>query len=288
MEGYYWRFAGDGWSVAAICGLCRDAHGASWAMVTLAAEPGGFARTEVFDGAWGDPAGLGVAAGGLRADAHGLDVDLGPDARLHARFSGLREWPRRAWGALGPAHLVPGLGQYWSPHLLGARVTGEALGRSLDGCTVYAEKNWGAAFAAHWWWGQASFGADAGVAFAGGRVHGVAPTAVVVWSPRGLVRLAPPLARVVAGAGGGEWRIRARTPLTWVDVEGSVSGPGLRLPVPLPESRALEVRSSHHLLGRLRVSVRRGRGFWLREESSVAALEDGRHRPGGSGELPAG
>ena len=133
-------------------------------MVTLAAEPGDFARTEVFDRAWGDPAGLGVSAGGLRADAHGLDVDLGPDARVHARFSAPRLWPRRAWGALGPAHFVPGLGQYWTPHLLGARVTGEALGRSLDGCTVYAEKNWGAAFAAHWWWGQASFGEDAGVA----------------------------------------------------------------------------------------------------------------------------
>ena len=245
-------------------------------MVTLAAEPGGFARTEVFDAARGDPADLGVDAGGLRADAHGLDVDLGPDARLQARFSAPRVWPRRAWGALGPAHFVPGLGQYWSPHLLGARVTGEALGRSLDGCTVYAEKNWGAAFAEHWWWGQASFGGDAGVGFAGGRVHGVAPTAVVVWSPRGLLRLAPPFARTVASAGGGEWRIRARTPLTWVDIEGSVSSTGLRLPVPLPDEHRLEERSAHHLLGRVRVSVRRGRGFWLREESAVAALEDGR------------
>jgi hypothetical protein len=246
-------------------------------MVTLAAEPGGFSRTAVFDAARADPAGLGVAAGdGFRADADGLDVDLGPDARLHARFSALRPWPRRAWGALGPAHFVPGLGQYWSPHLLGARVTGEALGRPLDGCTVYAEKNWGAAFAEHWWWGQAAFAPDAGVAFAGGRVHGAAPTAVAVWGPRGLVRLAPPFARVVSSAGGGAWRIRARTPLTWVDIEGSVSGDGLRLPVPLPAEHRLEVRSSHHLLGRLRVTVRRGRGFWLREESSCAALEDGR------------
>ena len=84
---------------------------------------------------------------------------------------------------------MPGLGQYWTPHLLGARVTGEALGRRLDGCRVYAEKNWGGAFAGHWWWGQAPLAEDAGVAFAGGRVHGAAPTAIVVWTP---VRPRPP------------------------------------------------------------------------------------------------
>jgi hypothetical protein len=91
-----------------------------------------------------------------------------------------------------------------------------------------------------------------------------------------LLRLAPPFARTVATAGGGEWRIRARTPLTWVDLEGSAPGHGLRLPVPIPGERRLEVRSTHHLLARVRVSVRRGRGFWLREESDLAALEDGR------------
>jgi tocopherol cyclase len=246
-------------------------------MVTLAAEPGGFARTEILEPARGDRHGLGVVAGhGFRAGPAGLDVDLGDGARLHARFSGARGWPRRAWGALGPAHWIPGLGQYWTPHLLGARVTGEALGRRLDGCHVYAEKNWGGAFADHWWWGQAPLGDDAGVAFAGGRVHGAAPTAIVVWSPRGLVRLAPPLARTVSESRRGEWRIRARTPLTWIDLEGSVDGPGLRLPVPIPDERRLETRSTHHLLGRVRVTVRRGRGFWLREETSLAALEDGR------------
>jgi Tocopherol cyclase len=246
-------------------------------MVTLAAEPGGFARTEVFELAWGDPRGFAVAAGrGLRADAAGLDVDLGDGARLRARFSAPRGWPRRAWGALGPAHWIPGLGQYWTPHLLGARVTGEALGRRLDGCRVYAEKNWGGAFADHWWWGQAPLAEDAGVAFAGGRVHGAAPTAVAVWSPRGLVRLAPPLARTLTSASGGEWRIRARTPLTRVDLEGSAPGPGLRLPVPVPDERRLEVRSTHHLLAHVKVTVRRRGRVWLREETDLAALEDGR------------
>jgi hypothetical protein len=158
-------------------------------------------------------------------------------------------------------------------------VTGEALGRSLDGCAVYAEKNWGAAFAAHWWWGQASLGPDAGVAFAGGRMHGVAPTAAVAWGSGGLVRLAPPLARTVASAGGGEWRIRARTPLTAIELEGATDGPGLRLPVPVPAERRLDERSTHHLLGSLRVTVRRGRAVWLRGETSLAALEDGRAAP---------
>ena len=33
-----------------------------------------------------------------------------------------REWPRRAFGPLGPAQTIPWLGQYWAPWLLGARV----------------------------------------------------------------------------------------------------------------------------------------------------------------------
>jgi hypothetical protein len=262
--------------------MCRDARG-TWAMVTLAAEPGGFERTVVFDEAVADERGLGLNAGGegaatpgLRATTERLVVDLGDGARLHAELSDRRDWPQPLWGALGPAHLVPGLGQYWTPHLLGARVRGEALGRSLDGCLVYAEKNWGARFAQHWWWGQAPLDDDAGVAFAGGRLGPAAPTAVVVWAPHGLVRLAPPFARTVARSGGGEWRIRARSPYSWVELEGESLAPGLRLPNPIPVARRLEVRSTHHLLGRVRVTVWRGRGIWLRGETRMAALEDGR------------
>jgi tocopherol cyclase len=258
-----------------ICGVCRDARG-TWAMVTLAAEPGGFERTVVFDEAAADVHGLGVCAGGLRAGAGELRVDLGDGARLQAAFSGRRDWPRRAWGALGPAHLVPGLGQYWTPHLLGAGVRGEALGRSLDGCLVYAEKNWGARFAHHWWWGQAPLDDDAGVAFAGGRLGPAAPTAVVAWAPHGLVRLAPPCARTVARSRAGEWRIRARSAYSRVELEGDAAGSGLRLPNPIPAERRLEVRSTHHLLGRVRVTVWRGRRIWLRGETPMAALEDGR------------
>jgi hypothetical protein len=138
----------------------------------------------------------------------------------------------------------------------------------LDGVDVYAEKNWGAAFADHWWWGQGE-----GVAFAGGRIHGVAPTAVAAWTADGLITLAPPLARTVARAGNGEWHIRASSPRWRVEIEGAAQNP-LLLPVPLPAERRLEVRSRHHLLGRIAVTVHRGRKLWLRSEG-LAGLEDG-------------
>jgi Tocopherol cyclase len=286
MEGYYWRFADRraGWAVAAICGLCRAPEG-TWAMVTLAAEPGGFERTEIAPAAEADPARLGVRAGGwLRAGPDRLEVDLGAGARLHARFEDRRDWPRRAWGALGPAHALPGLGQYWSPHLLGARVTGAAeLGavrRELAGADAYGEKNWGAAFAAHWWWGQGHLDADAGFAFAGGRLSRrgivIAPTAVAVWAGGRLVSLAPPRARTVAGAGGGAWRIAARSPRWAVALEGEAPAAPVRLPVPVPAERRVDFRADHHLTGRVAITVRRGRRLWLRGEAPVAALEDGR------------
>jgi hypothetical protein len=249
-------------------------------MVTLASEPGGVEHTAIAETAWIDPDGLGMEAGSLlRADAGSLTVDLGPG--LEARFDARRDWPRRPWGPLGPAHSLPWLGQYWAPHLLGARVSGHHGERSLDGASVYAEKNWGAAFASHWWWGQAGFEDGAGVAFAGGRVHGVAPTAVAAWTRDEVVTLAPPLARTVARSGGGEWHIRASSPRWKVEIEGEARSAPLQLAVPIPAERRLEVRSNHHLLGRVDVRVHRGRRLWLAGESLVAGLEDGA-TPGGS------
>ena len=235
-------------------------------MITLASQPGG-EHTAITETVRIDPDGLGVDASPyLRATADELHVDLGPG--LHARFENARGWPRRPFGPLGPAQMIPWLGQYWAPHLLSATATGRFGDRDLHGTQVYAEKNWGAAFADHWWWGQGE-----GVAFAGGRIHGVAPTAVVAWTPDGLVSLAPPLARTVARAGGGEWHIRAHSPRWRVEIEGEASDP-LLLPVPLPRERRLEVRSRHHLLGRIAVTVHRGRRLWLRSEGP-AGLEDG-------------
>ncbi|MDA0166349.1 tocopherol cyclase family protein [Solirubrobacter ginsenosidimutans] len=250
--------------------MCRDAHG-TWAMVTLASEPDGFERTEIVNVASIGRDRLRVDAGPwFQADETSLRVDLG--RRLEARFSAPRGWSG-AFGPLGPVQMVPWLGQYWAPHLLGARVSGSYGSRSLDGVDVYAEKNWGAAFADHWWWGQGP-----GVAFAGGRIHGVAPTAVVAWTPDGLISLAPPFARTVARAGGGEWHIRAKSARWRVEIEGS-AGEGLRLPVPLPAERRLEVRSNHHLVGQLKVRVWRGRRLWLASEG-LAGLEDGSTPPG--------
>jgi hypothetical protein len=250
--------------VIAIAGVCRD-----WAMVILAS--GEDVWTEIVD-ARADPTRFGVTAGPLRADAGSLHVDLGPG--LSVELKERREWPRRAFGPLGPAQSLPWLGQYWAPWLLGARVEGRFGDRSLTGASAYAEKNWGAAFADHWWWGQAAFGDDAGVAFAGGRVHGVAPTAVAVWTPDGLITLAPPLARTLTRAGGGEWHVRARSPRWRVELTGEARDP-LLLPVPIPDERRLEIRSRHHLRGRLDLRVWRGRTLWFEGESSHAALEDG-------------
>src|SRR5918998_5575987 len=78
MEGYYWRLWDDrsGRSVMALCGVCRAADGGRWAVVALAAHPGGLVRWVNASAAWADPAGLGVAAwkNGTIADPpdHGL------------------------------------------------------------------------------------------------------------------------------------------------------------------------------------------------------------------------
>jgi hypothetical protein len=250
--------------VCAIAGICRD-----WAMITLATSDGE-TWTEIADR---PTHGLTVDAGPLHADPHTLRVDLGPG--LEAHFEHPRTWSRR-FGPLGPAQMVPLIGQYWSPHLLAAEVTGHFGERSLDGAHAYAEKNWGAAFAEHWWWGQAEF-----VAFAGGRIHGVAPTAIAVWTPAEIVTLAPPLARTRTWARDGEWRIMADSPRYHVELQGEAQNP-LHLPVPIPHERRLEIRSRHHLLGTVEVVVRQGRRTWLRETSTHAALEDGATPASGS------
>lgn len=285
LEGYYWRFAdpATGRVVVALCGACRAPDG-PWAMVTLAAHPGGFVRTELVPTAWTDPAGLGVVAGtALEATPDRLRVDLGPDARLDVALSEPVGWPpRRALGGLGAAQALPGLPQYWHPHLLAATVTGEArLGErtaDLGGALAYAEKNWGGAFPGEWWWGQAGGlgGGDDAVAFAGGRLGGrLAATALVVRTSGEVLRFAAPLALVRARAGGGEWSVQARSALHTVRLEADAPGPPHRLPVPEPADRRVVERSRQHLAGRLRVVVRRGRRTLLSDETELAGLEHG-------------
>ena len=287
MEGYYWRLtdAAAGRAIAVLCGVAAAADG-EWALVALAAHPEGVVRHAIVPRADPDLERFGVRAGGvLDATPERLRLDLGAGARLDVRFERRRGWPLRAFGGIGPAQLVPGLGQYWHPHLIGAAVHGSAhLGErhvTLAAARGYAEKNWGSAFAKHWWWGQAhDFGEqDVCVAFAGGRVGlpfgTVSPTAVVVSLGHETVRLAPPLARTVAAVGADGWRIVARRGRLAVRLEAT-SGAGsspVELPVPIPGERRVELRSRQSLAGELAVEVRRGRQRVFAGTSPLAGLE---------------
>jgi hypothetical protein len=273
MEGYYWRLtdAASGRVVIALCGVCDG----TWAVVAVAAHPGGFLRWEVVPTAEVDFDRFGVRAGSvLRGDATSLSVRL-DGAHIDARIEPELPWPRRAFGALGPAHMIPGLGQYWHPHLLRGRVTAEtSLGR-IDGA-VYSEKNWGSVFAPDWWWGQASDVGDAAcVAFAGGRLRVGAPTCVVVALENEVIRVTPPLAKVVTSTAPGRWRIRAGD----VELEAEADPADAHvLPVPVIAERRAELRSHQHLAGRLAVTLRRNGRVRFRGETELAGLERGTPR----------
>lgn len=286
LEGYYWRLtdAAAGRVVIAIGAVCIG-PGGRWGLVGLASHPGGFVRWAQTETAHADPARLGVVAGdALSASAEALQIDLGPDARLDVRFADRHEWPRRAFGTLGPAHALPGLPQYWHPHMLGARVQGEATlgGERVDlaGATAYAEKNWGPSFSDHWWWGQAQGFSDpeACVAFAGGRIElagvAAAPTALVLRLGGELLRFSPPVSRMTAAVGEAGWRVTARSVRHRVELEGEEAGHApVLLPVPVPAERRVEVRSRQHLAGRVRLRVLRSGRTVFEGESVLAGLE---------------
>ena len=287
MEGYYWRLtdAAAGRVVIVLCGVCAAPDG-DWALVALAAHPDGVVRHAIVPRATAVRDVFGVSAGPvLTATRDRLRVDLGAGARLDASLGPGRAWPSRMFGGLGVAQVVPGLGQYWHPHVLGAPVSGSAElgpGRvSLDAAVAYGEKNWGSAFAEHWWWGQAHGFEDPGVcvAFAGGRVGlpvgTVAPTAVVVAVGDRVLRLAPPLARTAAAVGPDAWRIRASQGALSVRIEaaaGEHPSPTL-LPVPVVSERRVVLRSRQLLAGRLELEVRRGRRLVYTGASELAGLE---------------
>ena len=295
MEGYYWRFTdvAAGRVVIVLCGVCAAADG-DWALVALAAHPEGVVRHAVVERATASADHFAVRAGAtLQATRERLQVDLGTGARLDASLGRRPSWPHRMLGGLGPAQVVPGLGQYWHPHLLGSAVGGSAqLGDkrvSLDAASAYAEKNWGSSFAEHWWWGHAQGFADPAVcvAFAGGRVAlpvgTVAPTAVVVAIGGRVLRLAPPLARTIAWVGDDAWHVRAKAGRLTVRIEavaGEDPSPTL-LPVPVVDERRVVLRSRQLLAGRLELDVRRGRRLLFAGVSELAGLE--RPAPGHSG-----
>jgi hypothetical protein len=288
MEGYFWRIThvASASTLIAFTGVSRDADGESWATVGLAAHPGGFVRTAVHERAEADPRRLSVRVGTLlRADEEGLELDLGPDARVRVRFAERVGWPRRALGGVGVGHLIPALGQYWHPHLLDARVTGEALlgDRRLDlgGAHAYAEKNWSPhpdGFPPAWWWGQAHGFAepDVCVAFAGGRMLGVGAGALVVRLGEELIHATWPPVPLRMRLGDGTWLLQARAGRDVVTVAGRAQGPPHLLPVPVPHERRPEAgASAMHLAGRLHVRVRRGRHLRYDGVSVLAGLEQG-------------
>jgi hypothetical protein len=295
MEGYYWRLtrAADGRVVVVLLAVSRDAAGRPWGMVGYAAHPGGFVRAATVEEAWADPRGLGVRLGDvLEATEDRLRVDLGEDARLDVRFGERAGWPRRAFGGIGPAQLVPGLSQYWHPHLLGARVTGMAQAGGapfdLDGASAYAEKNWGhGGMPPAWWWGQAQGfdRPDVCVAFAGGRA-GLGPRgavsvgagALVVRLGQRVLRVVSPLQPLRVAVDEAGWRLRGRAGRHVIEVRGQAGeAPPHLLPVPVPlERRHLDGWAPQHLAGTLGLSVSRGGRTVFEGASSLAGLERGR------------
>ncbi len=294
LEGHFWRFTrpATGEVVIAIAAVSRDAAGRPWGMACLAAHPGTAVVTGVAPAAWADERRLGLRLHDgermlLAADPGRLEVDLGPQARLAVELDRPRGWGRRALGGIGAAQVVPGLSQYWHPHLLHATARGEGTlaGRrlALDGASAYAEKNWGAGgMPRAWWWGQAhGFGEEgACVAFAGGRAGlgplQVAAGSLVVALPGELRRVVRPPARRRVDVGRAGWRLRGRTVRDVVDVEGHAAAPPHRLPVPVPaQRRVLEAWSEQHLAGTLQLVVRRGGRVRFRGVSELAGLEQG-------------
>jgi hypothetical protein len=255
MQGTFWRFTGEGRVVIVLHGRCRAPDG-PWSLVALAAHPGGFVDWAIGDGLVED---LG----------DGVRVRL-PRARLEAAWSGARPWPYRTFGAMGPAQCLPGLPQYWHPHILSGRAHVTLDGAGFD-AAVYGERNWGPTFPGHWWWGQANLD-GATVAFAGGRVLGQAPTIAVVALDDDVVRVMPPLARVATSTAPGHWRVRGGG----VEIEAAADPADAHvLPVPVEAERRADMRSHQHLAGALSVTVRRRGGVRYRGETSLAGLERG-------------
>jgi hypothetical protein len=288
MEGYYWRVVDPsaGSVIVLLCGVSQGPEG-PWATVAMAAHPGGFVRHTAIAPAAGRLGCFGVrAAEALYGSADELRARLGDDTWIELRTRSPLLWPRPVFGGLGPAQVVPGLGQYWHPVVLSAQVEGRAciggVAVSLDGATAYAEKNWGPRFAGHWWWGHADVfpGHDATVAFAGGRLHlagrVVPPTAVVVRLGTRVLRFAPPLARVRVLATDRTWAIRARSPRHRVEIEGDAGDVAPHvLPVPDVASGRVDMRSRQYLAGRVRLRLSRGTRTVFEAESPLAGLERG-------------
>lgn len=296
MEGWFWRFTDEARNtvVLALCGVNRHPDG-DWATVAVAAHPHGLVRAAAVDDARARADEYRIVAGSvLTADAHHLDVDL-DDVRFHVTFDDLVGWPLQL-GAGGILSVVPGLGQYWHPHVLDGRASGTLVlpdgDLSLDGSRVYAEKNWGAGFPDRWWWGQAQGFRDdtLTVAFGGGRLS-AGPlaadiTGCVLRLGSRVLRFAPPTARVGVDVRDGHWHVDARRRHWRMVLDGeSRETPPAVLPVPLPAERRNVNRDFEHLAGALRVRVWHRGSLIVDDESRLAALEVGTTHPQGARDL---
>jgi hypothetical protein len=274
--------------VVAICGVAQAGDG-PWAMVILAAHPGGFVRvattrTRVDRSARARRAGGGRAGRGRLAACGSTSA---PDARVDVPSASGADWPRRAFGALGVAQAMPGLHQYWHPHLLGGRAVGGArLGAeevALD-AAAYAEKNWGAAFSDHGGGGKAFPEQDVCVAFAGGRLRlgpvPAAPTAVVVRSGGEFVRAWAALGFHAAAAGDGAWRIRGRSAMHSVLIEGEADASATASCLCRCGAARSGAALAPVLAGRLARHAATGQARALPRRVVARRLEHGTTRPG--------
>lgn len=289
MEGWFWRLtdSASGRVVVALCSVNRHPDG-DWATVAVALHPGGFVRAAAMDAARADQSRFAVSAGTgphntLAASVDRLQIAL-DDVNLELRFADPFVWPK-AFGGGGIFASVPFLNQYWHPYRLGGSATGTvefASNRwSFDAAKLYAERNWGAGFPKHWWWGQAHDfgGADVSVAFSGGLLR-LGPihrdvAGLVVRLGEKVIRMTPP-ASVRTAVRDGTWTVHARSPRYRIDLDGD--GDGLDphvLPVPLPAQRRNIDTDFEHLAGRLRCVVRQSGQVIFDGTSSLAGLEVG-------------
>jgi hypothetical protein len=287
MEGYFWRVTDVAASrvVVVLCGVNRHRDG-DWATVAIAAEPGGFVRSAVVPNARARRDVFEVVAGdgAFRASATSVHTDLG-DAVVDLSIDRVVPWPHRLGGG-GLFSALPFLGQYWHPHILGGTVSGTAtIGDErwqFDAAEIYAEKNWGAGFPEHWWWGQAQGfeRSDVCVAFGGGRLT-AGPLAITVGGAvvrvgDAVIRFAPPLSTVRSETDGNRWEVRARGQGCRLHVVGNGVGQPHVLPVPLPAQRRNVDTDLEFLAGHLTVELTGAVSF--SGETNLAALETG-YRP---------
>lgn len=288
MEGWFWRVTDvvNRRVLVVLCGVNRHPDG-DWATVAIAAEPGGFIRSAVLDGAVSSSKRFSITAGdgAFTADASHVHIDLGHDARADIALDDLALWPKVLGGG-GVFSALPFLGQYWHPHVLGGRVDGTAhIGDDawvFDGAQIYAEKNWGKGFPERWWWGQAQGfdRLDVCVAFGGGaltagRVSASVSGAVVRVGAQ-VVRFAPPLSRVRCETDGHQWEVTARGPGCRLHLVGEGRGEPHILPVPLPALRRNVDTDTEYLCGEVSMEVTGRVNYSGRSE--LAGLEIG-HRP---------